>query len=209
MFNIVFSGPVTPMALCKRLKTVPRLSLFNDKVVLNEESVCNLNQFLMELGHKNQNRIEPQRFTALIFPADVSSSCWSFCCYSLKWCINLHRCKGNEQLPAIFSADNLYQKMVWVYQEEGVCRVAYTDTASSYKQSRCCLACGFVTCKLSWLTDISLKYCICWAMMKGLTLTKWLTNTWKHTYTHTEQISESDETFLSYHSNRCWLPACK
>lgn len=133
MFNIVFQWTNDTNPFMQET----RLGLFNNKAVLNEESVCNLNRFLIESGHKNQNWIEPQRFAALIFPAEallfyVSSSCWSFCCYSLNWCINLRHCKGNERLPAIFSADNLYQKMVWVYQEEGVCRVAYTDTASSY-----------------------------------------------------------------------------
>ena len=49
----------------------------------------------------------------------------------------------------LFSADSSYQTKVWVYQEERVCHVACTDTLSSDERSRCCLTCGFVTCKLS------------------------------------------------------------
>lgn len=69
---------------------------------------------------------------------------------------SLHR----QQAAAchLFSADSSYQTKVWVYQEERVCHVACTDTISSDERSRCCLTCGFVTCKLSWLTDISLMY---------------------------------------------------
>ncbi len=49
--------------------------------------------------------------------------------------------------------------------------------------------------------------CICWAMMKGLTLSKRLTHT--NTHAHTHQIRESDETYVWYYSNLIWLPACK
>lgn len=60
-------------------------------------------------------------------------------------------------LPS-FLEDSSYQTKVWVYQGERLCHAARTETTSSDEQSRCCFACGFVTCKLCWLTDISLMY---------------------------------------------------
>lgn len=52
-------------------------------------------------------------------------------------------------LPSFFFfTDSSYQTKVWAYQEGRVCHLACTDAASSDEQSRCCLACGFLTYKL-------------------------------------------------------------
>lgn len=107
--------------------------------------------------------------------------------------------KATSSCLLSFSAESSYQTKIWVYQEERVCHVACTETASSDERSRCWLACGFVTCKLSWLTDIS-PPCICWAVMKGLTPSK------RHIH---KLISASGETYVGYYFNQFWLPACK
>lgn len=115
--------------------------------------------FICGSRDRNHRNFSGNTFAAGSLSLSLSNSRYFLLLLVVKLMLKNHnRCKGNKQLPAIFSADNLHQTKVWVYQEERICRLAYTDTASSDEWSRCFLACGFVTCKLGWLTDISLMY---------------------------------------------------